>query len=87
MELSGKKVVITGASSGIGYETLKLLLNANAKVVAASRSMSKISLPGELYTLDLDLSSTKAMDALFDFALDKLGDIDIFISNAGFTYY
>ena len=87
MELSGKKVVITGASSGIGYETLKLLLNANAKVVAASRSMSKISLPGELYTLDLDLSSTKAMDTLFEFALEKLDDIDIFISNAGFTYY
>lgn len=87
MDLNGKKVVITGASSGIGYETIKLLLKANAKVVAASRLMSKISLPGELYTIDLDLSNKDAMDQLFDFALKKLGDIDIFISNAGFTYY
>lgn len=87
MDLAGKKVVITGASSGIGYETLKLLLQANAKVVAASRSMSKIDLPGELYKIDLDLSTTKAVDQLFEFAVQKLGDIDIFISNAGFTYY
>lgn len=87
MDLAGKRIVITGASSGIGYETLKLLLQANAKVVAASRSMSKIDLPGELYKIDLDLSTPKAVDQLFAFAIQKLGDIDIFISNAGFTYY
>ena len=60
MDLNDKKVVITGASSGIGYETLKLLLKANAKVVAASRSMSKISLSGELYTIDLDFIDHKS---------------------------
>ncbi|WP_277618293.1 SDR family NAD(P)-dependent oxidoreductase [Paracholeplasma manati] len=87
MKLSGKKVVITGASSGIGLETLKLLLKENATVVAASRSMSKTDIEGNLYKIDLDLSKTEAIDQLFDFALEQLGDIDIFISNAGFTYY
>ncbi len=54
MKLSGKKVVITGASSGIGLETLKLLLKENATVVAASRSMSKTDIEGNLYKIDLD---------------------------------
>lgn len=88
MTLENKKIVITGASSGIGLETLKLLLKEKATVLAASRSMTKIEIKSDnLIKVDLDLSKPEAVDKLFDIAIEKLGDIDIFIANAGFTYY
>jgi NAD(P)-dependent dehydrogenase (short-subunit alcohol dehydrogenase family) len=37
-DLSGKNIVITGASSGIGYETARALLSAHAEVLLAGRS-------------------------------------------------
>ncbi len=88
MKLKDKKVVITGASSGIGLEVLKLLLNENAYVLAVSRTMSKNPIEHErLIKVDLDLSLEDSPYQLLELAYKKLGDIDILISNAGFTYY
>ena len=88
MKLKDKKVVITGASLGIGLEVLKLLLNENAYVLAVSRTMSKNPIEHErLIKVDLDLSLEDSPYQLLELAYKKLGDIDKLISNADFTYY
>lgn len=88
MKIKNSNVIITGASSGIGRELLSLLLDAGARVVAASRSMEDTTLEHEnLYKKNCDVSTGEDLDQLFAFALEKLGDIDLFVANAGFAYY
>lgn len=88
MNIEGKNVVITGASSGIGYNIMVKLLEKGCKIVASSRTMSKTNIDNpNLYKFDCDLSSAESVDALFDFAVKNLGKIDIFIANAGFAFY
>jgi len=88
MKIKNNKVIITGASSGIGQELLSMLLDAGARVVAASRSMEETTLEHEnLFKKNCDVSTKEDLDQLFAFALDKLGDIDLFVANAGFAYY
>ena len=88
MELNGKRVVITGASSGIGLEILKLLLANGCRVVACARHIEKIGIENDhLFLTTCDVSKKEEIDALFDFAVEKLGEIDLYISNAGFAYY
>ncbi len=88
MEIKGKKTVITGASSGIGHALLEMLLDAGAIVVAASRNIEQLGLSHErLFVKNCDVSRKEDIDALFDFTLGKLNDIDLFVANAGFAYY
>lgn len=88
MIIKNSKVVITGASSGIGLELLFLLLDAGAQVVAASRTIEGTNLEHKnLYKKNSDVSVKDDLDQLFSFALEKLGDIDLFVANAGFAYY
>ena len=88
MELKGKKVVITGASSGIGLEILKLLLANGCRVVACARHIKNIAIENEnLFLMTCDVSKKEEIDTLFDYAKEKLGEIDLYISNAGFAYY
>lgn len=88
MDINGKCAVITGASSGIGLEILKLLLAEGCKVVACARNISKIDLKDpNLFLTQCDVSDREDLDKLFGFAGEKLGHIDLFIANAGFAYY
>lgn len=88
MELNGKRVVITGASSGIGLEILKLLLSNGCRVVACARHIENVGVEGEgLFWKTCDVSKKEEIDSLFAFANQKLGGIDLYISNAGFAYY
>ena len=90
---TGRTVIVTGANSGIGYETALALAKRNAHVVLACRSHSKgeeavgkieASRPSgsvELMLLDLSsLDSVRAFAAAFNAAHDRL---DLLINNAG----
>ena len=92
-DLTGKTAVITGANSGVGYETALELARHDAFTIIACRSASrgeaalhriKKSAPSskvELMILDLgDLASINAFAQLFSEAHDQL---DILINNAG----
>ena len=88
MELNGKRVAITGASSGIGHEILKLLLANGCRVAACARHIESIGIENSnLFLMTCDVSKKEEIDAFFDFAIQTLGGIDLYISNAGFAYY
>ena len=66
--LTNQKIVITGASSGIGKSILEMLAapENNNQIIAASRSIGKLTGFGENVTLfPCDLSSSEGVDALF----------------------
>jgi len=78
--MSKKRVLITGASSGIGKSIAVLLLQEGFEVLGTSRNPETIKnkLSGVKY-LPLDLQDPKSIDAL----IPQLGEIDVLINNAG----
>jgi len=88
MDLQGRKVVITGAATGIGAELVKMFLNENCMVVGADINTVPVESRKSNYTFyQCDVSKKSEVDSLFEFSLKILGDIDIFIANAGIAYY
>ncbi len=81
-DLTGRTVVITGASSGIGLAAARQLSRRGARVIAAVRDLEKarrvIDFEADIRQLDLaDLSSVRAFAASID------GSIDVLVNNAG----
>ena len=88
--INGKTIVLTGASSGIGLEVLKLLKEGpDNRILAVSRhAVEKLTGFAENVTpFDCDMSSPEGIEKLFDKAESMFGKIDIFYANAGFPYY
>lgn len=89
MDLHGKRVVITGASSGIGLAAAKAFAAKGARVLAAARRIEAIEKEGiaGVTAFSCDLSSKEGVDSLFERASESLGGIDLFFANAGFAYF
>lgn len=88
MDLNGKRVVLTGAASGIGRALFDRLLPERVQLVAADLNISTLPTTSpNIHLYACDLSEQQNVDALFDFACEKMGGIDVFIANAGFAYY
>lgn len=88
MKIQNKRIVITGASSGIGFELVQKLSSfEGTKIIASGRNIEKIPLAKNIIGYKADISNQYETDKLFDFAIEKMGGIDIFIANAGFGYY
>ena len=93
MELQDKAVIVTGASSGIGLEIVKMLAAAGAKIALAARSMDKL----EKAAIDLTATGASAIivptdvtrevdcRALVQATQDAFGRIDVLVNNAGFA--
>lgn len=89
MDLQGKKIVITGASSGIGKALTKRMLKAGAQVVGVGRNTEAITqaFGQRVQAIKCDVSRPEEVDAMLEQAIGILGGIDIFFANAGFAYY
>ncbi|WP_027631486.1 SDR family NAD(P)-dependent oxidoreductase [Clostridium hydrogeniformans] len=86
MDLKNKSIILTGASSGIGREILNKLKEYDVKIIAVGRNINKIERRDNIIPFSCDISKKEEVDRLFEFAEKKLGNIDIFIANAGFAY-
>lgn len=88
MKMTGKNIVLTGASSGIGKEILDILSSyTNIKIVAIARHIENIPRKdGVIYPFAADVSTSEGVDKVFDYVRSTIGDIDVFIANAGFAY-
>jgi meso-butanediol dehydrogenase / (S,S)-butanediol dehydrogenase / diacetyl reductase len=89
-DLKGKRVVITGGASGIGFATVERFIDEGAKVVIFDISEDALadaqkSLPEIVGGIKVDVADEKGVaDAFLE--MDKLlGGIDILISNAGIS--
>lgn len=89
--ISDKVVIITGASSGIGEATAKLLAGRGAKVVLGARRTDKLEriaqeirqAGGEAVYTALDVTSQADNDAIVNLAKDSFGRLDVIFLNAG----
>lgn len=90
MEFNDKKIVITGASSGIGLEILKELAAVpGTQIIGVARhtdAITKLRLSG-VTALSYDMSGPGQIDAMLAEAIRLLGRVDVFFANAGFAYY
>jgi short-subunit dehydrogenase len=90
-ELLGRRILITGASSGIGRTLAEQTARAGARVVLASRSAAKLdqlatSLQTEghdVLSVPTDVTSEEHRCRLFKIIVDRLGGLDILVNNAG----
>jgi NAD(P)-dependent dehydrogenase (short-subunit alcohol dehydrogenase family) len=92
-QLSGKVAIVTGASSGIGYETAKLFAHEGARVVVTARRQEELEAlvaeieqhGGEAVAIAGDIRDEDFARTLVDTAVDRFGGLDIAFNNAGTT--
>ena len=80
MELEGKTAVVTGASSGIGYATVRKLREAGVRVAGGARRVERIDAD---LALPLDVTDEESAAAFVGRAAAELGLVDILFNNAG----
>ena len=78
--INNKKIVLTGANSGIGLEVLKLLVKGDNKILAVDLHTDKLETfdKEKVVPMVMDVSKKENVDLIFDRAIEVLGDIDIF---------
>jgi NAD(P)-dependent dehydrogenase (short-subunit alcohol dehydrogenase family) len=90
MDIRDKVVIITGASSGIGLATARLLARHGAKVALAARSRDRLNqLAAELpssFPIPTDMTSQEDIRNMVRKVLKHFGRVDILINNAGRGY-
>lgn len=89
--LTGKKYIVTGASSGIGRETCKYLAKLGATVILIARHEMRLQecmkdLEGEEHKCySFDLSNIESIEGLVDRIVEENGKLDGFVHSAGLT--
>ncbi len=88
---SGKAIIVTGASSGLGAAAVRRFAAAGGNVYAASRDQARLAevaaacadLPGEVAFGPLDVGSPASCREAVSAAVERLGRLDVLVNNAG----
>ena len=78
-----KNVIITGASSGIGFDLVKVFSYNNYNIIVLSRNTSPTIGIKNVTSFSTDLSSPKSIKKSIDFINSEFESVDILINNAG----
>ena len=89
--VKGKRVLITGGSSGIGAEAARQVAAAGGVPIIVARSLDKLlevqteitEAGGECHVFTCDLSNLESIDTLVKDVLDTHGGVDFLVNNAG----
>jgi NAD(P)-dependent dehydrogenase (short-subunit alcohol dehydrogenase family) len=92
-DLKGKVVIVTGAGSGIGYETALAFARAGARVVVSDRREEPLrplaerveALGAEALVAPADVSRREEVEGVARAALERFGRIDVLVNNAGYA--
>lgn len=93
---AGKNVLITGASSGIGLELVKLFALDESNLIITARNEEKLlkikrnienEYNSEVTVISTDLTDSNAPDEIYNTLSEKNISVDILVNNAGFGYY
>jgi NADP-dependent 3-hydroxy acid dehydrogenase YdfG len=80
LDLTGKRAIVTGASSGIGRATAAALAAAGVRVVGGARRVERLETE---VALELDVTDAANCERFVAEAVDRLGGLDILVNNAG----
>jgi NADP-dependent 3-hydroxy acid dehydrogenase YdfG len=91
LNIEDKVIVITGASSGIGESTARLLASHGAKVVLGARRTDRLAIIAEEISAAgskaqfraLDVTDQNNVQDFIDFAVTHFGRVDVLVNNAG----
>jgi NADP-dependent 3-hydroxy acid dehydrogenase YdfG len=78
--LAGKTAIVTGASSGIGAATARVLAGAGARVAGGARRADALETD---VRLELDVTDAASSERFVSEAIAELGGLDILVNNAG----
>ncbi len=88
LEMSGKRVLVTGASSGIGRATAERFLEAGATVTLVGRRETALAeiaahYPSRAHALVADLADERQCEACIERAVEWMGGLDVLVNAAG----
>jgi len=87
MQLSNNTILITGGSTGIGFQLAKQLLAKGNKIIITGRDLNKLKKAKELlpqiHTIQSDVSKAGDIESLFAQVTQTFPDLNILINNAG----
>lgn len=94
LRLAGKTAIVTGGSAGIGLATARALYNEGVQVAIAARNPERLekavktirevpSITGDVIAIAADISQAEGVEKVAHTAIERFGQVDILINNAG----
>jgi NAD(P)-dependent dehydrogenase (short-subunit alcohol dehydrogenase family) len=83
LELKGKKAVVTGAGRGIGLAIVQALAAEGVEVLGGTRTLRPELTEATPHTFEVDLTTVDGPGALIEYAVTRLGGLDILVNNVG----
>jgi len=93
--IKGRRAIVTGGSSGIGFETARQFLEEGVRVLITGRNEKKLTAArddlakrtgGEVHAIVADMTKESDIAKMVETAKAKLGGVDILVNNAGQMY-
>jgi 3-oxoacyl-[acyl-carrier protein] reductase len=94
LRMAGKKVLITGAGSGIGRQCAMAFLKSGATVALSGSNVTKLEearasmvaeFENDIFLVPCDLANAEATAGLVNETVSVMGDLDVLVCNAGIT--